>query len=95
MEFTKTIHIDDVPFEVTFEAERNVPAIVNGPNMRPAEGGAVEIYEALIEGHDVFDLLSDAVRDKLHEKAVELVGECFDDMDDAAKADAAEARNAE
>ena len=94
MEFTKTVYIGDVPFEVTFDAERSKPAVMNGQNMRPAEGGEAEISEAKIEGYDVFDLLGANVRDKLHEKVSELVAECLADADDTAQADAAEARYA-
>lgn len=97
MEFTRTVFIGDVPFEVTFDAERSKPAIMYGPNMRPAEGGEAEISEVYVEdsAYDIFDLLSANVRDQLHEKVSELVAECFADADDTAQADAAEARNAE
>lgn len=95
MEFTRTVYIGDTPFEVTFNAERSKPAIMYGPNMRPAEGGEVDISEARVEGYDFFDLLSENVRDKLHEKVSELVADCFADADDTAMADAAEARERE
>lgn len=95
MEFTRTVFIGDVPFEVTFEAEREIPAVLFGDNMRPAEGGEVDISEARVECYDVFDLLSANVRDQLHEKVSELVAECFADADDTAKADAIEARECE
>lgn len=93
MEFTRTVFIGDTPFEVTFDAERIKPAIMYSPNMRPAEGGEVNISEAKIEGYDVFDLLSANVRDMLHEKIGELAAECFADADDTAMADAVEARS--
>lgn len=94
MEFTRTVFIGDVPFEVTFDAERSKPAIMYGENSRPAEGGEAEISEARVGGQDVFDLLSANTRDRLHEKISEMIADCFSELDDTAMADAAEARHA-
>lgn len=97
MEFTRIVFIGDTPFIVVFDAERTKPAIMYGPNMRPAEGGEAEICEVYVEdsSYEIFELLSQSVRDQLYEKVKDLVAECFSDADDTAQADAAEARNAE
>jgi len=94
MSFTKTFFIDDVEFEVEFSASRFVPAKTYGPaeNCHPAEGGEVEIESIQVGGFEMLDFLNDATITILKSKAEESAPELFQDADDQAGEDEAEAR---
>lgn len=94
MPFTKTFFIDDVEFEVEFDASPLVPAKTCGPveNCHPAEGGEVEINSILVGGFEMLDFLSEATISKLLQMCDEAAPEKFEDEANQAGEDAAEAR---
>lgn len=94
MSFTKTFYIGDVEFEVEFSASRLIPAKTYGPpeNCHPEEGGEVEIETISVGGFEVSEVISDAARKILQQKAEEAAPELFKELDDQAAEDAAEAR---
>jgi len=95
MEFTKTVYIGDIEFEVTFDATESKPAKLWGDNAHPAEGGEAEVSSAEINGVDVWELLSQTTQNKINQAVLEMVDDCFADADDTAMADAAEHRDCE
>ena len=94
MSFTKTFFIDDVEFEVEFDATPFVPAKTYGPveNCHPAEGGETDVTSVIVGGFEMLDFLNAATLKKLNEMASEAAPEMFSDLADQAGEDAAEAR---
>lgn len=94
MSFTKTFYIGDAEFEVEFGASRYKPAKTWGPpeNCYPAEGGEVEIEAVTVGGFEIKDFLSESAMKLLQSKAEEAAHELFQDLDDQAGEDEAEAR---
>lgn len=92
--FNTQFVLDDTPFDVEFEATPLVPAKTYGPpeNCHPAEGGEVDITEVTVMGQDLMPFLSDATMAKLKSMCEEAAPEMFQDEEDQAGEDAAEAR---
>lgn len=92
--FNKQFVLEDTPFDVEFDVSKYVPAKVSGPpeNCHPEEGGEVDITEVTVMGQDLMPFLSDSTLDKLRSLCEEAAPEMFQEEEDQAGEDAAEAR---